>query len=181
MGKSESGAIWLDARRTSPYTLYQYLRNIDDDSVLTSLRRLTLLPLEEIAAFENVKGSDINRAKQLLAYEVVRLAHGSDAAGEAQAAAQSLFGGAERGGAPQAVLQIGDFDAAGNISILAVLVRAGLAKSHGEARRLVDQGGVFADERKITAATHVFSREDLQKTPVLLKKGKKGYCQITAE
>ncbi|MDR2647294.1 MAG: tyrosine--tRNA ligase [Oscillospiraceae bacterium] len=182
MGKTENGAVWIDKNRTSPYDFYQYWRNLADANVINCMKMLTFLPLEQIAEYESLSGSALNEAKALLAFEATKLIHGEENAQKAQDAARSLFaGGAECANLPSTALTASDFTDGGTIDILTALTRTGLAKSRGEARRLIDQGGVFADDKKIDSVAFAFAREDLQKSPVLLKKGKKGFHQITTE
>jgi tyrosyl-tRNA synthetase len=143
------------------------------------MKLLTFLPLEEIAEYEKLSGSALNQAKEKLAFEVTKLIHGQGEAEKAQAAAKSLFSGAGAGGSvPATVLAEGDF-AGSAIDIVTALVKTGLAKSRGEARRLVDQGGVFADDEKVGSIAFSIPREALEKAPVMLRKGKKGFHQIS--
>ena len=179
MGKTEKGALWLDPARTSPYDFYQYWRNVADTDVIRCMKMLTFLPLEEIAEYARLTGSAVNAAKEKLAFEVTLLIHGREEAEKAQAAAKALFGGAGEGGSiPTTVLTGGDFEG-GEIGIVTALTRAGLAKSRGEARRLIDQGGVFADDVKVDSIAFALPREALEKAPVMLRKGKKGFHQLT--
>jgi len=179
MGKTEKGAVWLNPQRTSPYDFYQYWRNVADTDVINCMKMLTFLPLEEIAQYAKLTDSAVNSAKEKLAWEVTKLIHGEEEAEKAQSAARALFGGgAGEGSIPSVTLSDADF-ANGEIDIVSALVLAGLAKSRGEARRLVDQGGVFADDAKVESIAFVISRMALEKAPVMLKKGKKGFCQIT--
>jgi len=178
MGKTEKGAVWLNAERTSPYDFYQYWRNATDGEVVNCMKMLTFMPLEEIAQYEKLTGSAVNQAKEKLAYEVTKLIHGEEEAEKAQAAAKALFAGAGEGGSiPSVTLADSDFTE-GQIDIVSALVLANLAKSRGEARRLVDQGGVFADDMKIDGISYAISKEAL---PVMLRKGKKGFCKLTVE
>ena len=175
MGKSEKGAVWLDPARTSPYDFYQYWRNVADADVVNCMKMLTFLPLDEIEAYAALKDSAMNRAKEKLAFEVTKLIHGEAEATKAQAAAQALFaGGGDSANIPATELTQEDF-AGGAMDIVSALVKSGLAKSRGEARRLVDQGGVFVDDVKADGIAFAITQEQL---PVLLKKGKKGYCRL---
>jgi tyrosyl-tRNA synthetase len=175
MGKTEKGAVWLNPARTSPYEFYQYWRNVADADVINSMKMLTFLPLDEIAAYETLKGSALNEIKAKLAFEVTRQIHGQQEAEKAQTAAKALFGGAQNSGSIPAVTLADEDFIDGAIDIVTALAKAGLVKSRGEARRLVDQGGVFVDDAKADTIAFVIRREQL---PVLLKKGKKGFCRL---
>ena len=178
MGKTEKGAVWLNAERTSPYDFYQYWRNTSDNEVIDCMKMLTFMPLEEIAGYANLTDSAINTAKEKLAYEVTKLIHGEPEAEKAQSAAKALFSGAGEGGSiPSVTLADADFTD-GAIDIVSALVLSGLAKSRGEARRLVDQGGVFADDAKVDGIAFAIAKDSL---PVMLRKGKKGFCKLTID
>ena len=173
MGKTANGAVWLDPNKTSPYDFYQYWRNIGDADVLKCLRMLTFLPLEQIDEMDKWEGSQLNTAKEILAYELTKLVHGVDEAEKAQAAARALFGGGgNKENMPATELAAADF-ADGQIGALALLVRCGLAVSNGEARRLIQQGGLAVDEKKVTDAAAAFPQELFAGEGVILKKGKK--------
>ena len=173
MGKTANGAVWLDPNKTSPYDFYQYWRNVGDDDVLKCLRMLTFLPLEQIDEMDKWEGSQLNTAKEILAYELTKLVHGVDEAEKAQAAARALFGGGgNKENMPATELAAADF-ADGQIGALALLVRCGLAASNGEARRLIQQGGLSVDEKKVTDAAAAFPQELFSGEGVILKKGKK--------
>ncbi|MDR2686746.1 MAG: tyrosine--tRNA ligase [Oscillospiraceae bacterium] len=176
MGKTEKGAVWLNPARTSPYDFYQYWRNATDAEVTDCMKMLTFMPLEEIAEYAALTGSAVNAAKEKLAYEVTKLIHGEEEAEKAQSAAKALFSGAGEGGSiPTVALTDEDFTD-GQIDIVSALVLASLAKSRGEARRLVDQGGVFADDEKVGGIAYTIAKDAL---PVMLRKGKKGFCRLT--
>ena len=180
MGKTVSGAVWLDPEKTSPYDFYQYWRNIADADVLRCIRMLTFLPLEEIDAMDSWEGSQLNRAKEILAYELTALVHGKEEAEKAEKAAKALFGGGS-GDADIPVVAIGAADMEdGAVSLVKILVKAELAKSNGEARRAIEQGGVSVDDEKIT---DVYAKIDASRLAdgVLLRKGKKQYRRIVAE
>ena len=180
MGKTVSGAVWLDPEKTSPYDFYQYWRNIADADVLRCIRMLTFLPLEEIDAMDSWEGSQLNRAKEILAYELTALVHGKEEAEKAEKAAKALFGGGS-GDADIPVVSIGAADLEdGAVSLVKILVKAELAKSNGEARRAIEQGGVSVDDEKIT---DVYAKIDASRLAdgVLLRKGKKQYRRIVAE
>ena len=175
MGKTANGAVWLDPNKTSPYDFYQYWRNIGDADVLKCLRMLTFLPLEQIDEMDKWEGSQLNTAKEILAYELTKLVHGVDEAEKAQAAARALFGGGgNKENMPATELAAADF-ADGQIGALALLVRCGLAASNGEARRLIQQGGLSVDEKKVTDAAAAFPQELFSGEGVILKQGKKGF------
>lgn len=172
MGKTANGAVWLDPAKTSPFEFYQYWRNVDDSDVLKCLRMLTFLPLEEIDAMEKWEGAELNRAKDVLAYELTLLVHGKEEADKAKEASRALFaGGANDADMPTTVLGADDLTG-GVIAVLDLLVRCGLTDSKSEARRLVLQGGVYADESTVKTIDTVFTEEQL-KAGVRLRKGKK--------
>ena len=173
MGKTAGNAVWLDANKTSPYDFYQYWRNVEDADVMKCIRMLTFLPLEQINEMDSWEGSQLNQAKEILAYELTRMVHGEDEAEKAQAAARALFGGGgNKENMPATELAAADF-ADGQIGALALLVRCGLAASNGEARRLIQQGGLSVDEKKVTDAAAAFPQELFSGEGVILKKGKK--------
>lgn len=177
MGKTESGAVWLDAEKTSPYEFYQYWRNVADADVIKCIKMLTFLPLEEIEPMEKWEGSELNRAKEILAFELTQLVHGTDEANKAQEAAKALFaGGANSENMPKTVLLDGDF-ADGGIDILSILVKAGMTASKSEARRAVEQGGVSVNGEKVTDAK-AFYTKDAFAGEFVVKKGKKNFQKI---
>ncbi len=179
MGKTEKGAVWLDPEKTTPYEFYQYWRNVDDADVVKCLKMLTFVPVEQIKEYETLEGSALNPVKALLAYEVTKLIHGADEADKAQNAAKALFSaGADSEDMPTTVLMDEDFENGGAI-ITAVMVKAGLAKSRGDARRLIEQGGVTLDDEKVTDFTYAIPHEKLEQGYVILKKGKKAFHKIT--
>ena len=151
MGKTQSGAVWLDPDKTSPFDFYQYWRNVSDADVLKCLRMLTFLPLEQIDEMDKWEGSQLNQAKEILAFELTKLVHGGEEAKKAQESARALFSGGNAAQMPEAVLTDEDFED-GGIGILRLLVKAGLASSNGEARRNVEQGGVSVDGQKVSDA-----------------------------
>ena len=179
MGKTQKGALWLDAEKTSPYEFYQYWRNIDDADVIKCIKMITFLPLEEIAELEKLEGAELNRAKEILAFETTKLIHGEEEAMKAQQAARALFaGGADSDNIPTTVLEDGDFTD-GSINIVDLLVKAALAPSKSEARRNVTQGGVTADGEKITDPAYLISKEDIAaKGEIVVKRGKKSFRKI---
>jgi len=179
MGKTEKGAVWLDPKKTSPYDFYQYWRNVDDADVINCMKMLTFIPIDEINEYSKLEGSGINRAKEILAFEVTKLIHGENEAVKAQEAAQSLFGNSSNTeNMPTTVLSEDDFED-GKVSIVNILVKSGLAKSKGDARRLIEQGGVTANEEKIESFTYCIAKERLENSYVIIKKGKKAFHKIT--
>ncbi len=181
MGKTVSGAVWLDPEKTSPYEFYQYWRNVDDADVIKCLKMLTFLPLEEIEAMESWRGSELNKAKEILGYELTKLVHGEEEAVKAQAAARALFAnGGVCGDIPTTSYPKAELDEGKDI--LTLLVDSKLASSRGEARRLVQQGGVSVNGNKVTAINISFTTADFNDDGALLiKKGKKAYHQIKAD
>ena len=178
MGKTASGAVWLDPEKTSPYDFYQYWRNVADADVLKCIRMLTFLPLEEIDKMDKWEGSQLNTAKEILAYELTKLVHGEEEAEKAQSAARAIFaGGGNHENMPSTELSDADFTD-GKIGLLDIMVKAGLAASKGEARRLVIQGGVSVNDEKITDPQQVYSSDEI-KNGMIIKKGKKVFHKIT--
>lgn len=178
MGKTQSGAVWLDPDKTSPYEFYQYWRNVPDADVLKCIRMLTFLPLEQIDEMDKWEGSELNKAKEILAFELTKLVHGEEEARKAEESAKALFGGAASMDSAPVVTVAADDLTDGRIDILSVLVKAQLASSRSEARRGVEQGGITADGEKITDVKHTFTEDEL-KSGILLKKGKKNFKKIT--
>ena len=180
MGKTASGAVWLDPEKTSPYEFYQYWRNVADDDVLKCIRMLTFLPLEEIDAMDSWEGSQLNTAKEILAFELTKLVHGEEEAAKAQAAAKAIFSGAaDLDNMPATTLADEDFTD-GVIDILDILMKAEITKSRGEGRRLVQQGGISVDDAKVTDFAMSFSKDALKEKPIVVKKGKKIFHKIEA-
>ena len=177
MGKTESGAVWLDAEKTSPYEFFQYWRNVSDADVIKCLKMLTFLPLEEIEAMERWEGSELNKAKEILAYELTQLVHGTEEAQKAKEAAAALFaGGANSENMPKTVLSDEQFTD-GTIDILTLLVASGMTASKSEARRAVEQGGVSVNGDKVADAKAVYTKEAFAEE-FILKKGKKSFQKI---
>ena len=173
MGKTASGAVWLDPNKTSPFEFFQYWRNVDDADVLKCIRMLTFLPLEEIDKMSGWEGSQLNEAKDILAYELTKLVHGEEEAEKARTASQALFSGAgDTEHMPTTELTNDDFGG-GSIDVLSLLVKCGLAASKGEARRLVQQGGVSVNDEKVSAIETTFGCEQFTGDGVIIKKGKK--------
>ena len=173
MGKTASGAVWLDPNKTSPFEFFQYWRNVDDADVLKCIRMLTFLPLEEIDKMSTWEGSQLNEAKEILAYELTKLVHGEEEADKAKAASKALFAGSgDTEHMPTTELTNDDFGG-GSIDVLTLLVKCGLAASKGEARRLVQQGGVSINDEKVAAIETTFGCEQFTGDGVVIKKGKK--------
>jgi tyrosyl-tRNA synthetase len=172
MGKTASGAVWLDPNKTSPFEFYQYWRNVGDDDVLKCIRMLTFLPLEQIDEMDSWEGSQLNRAKEILAYELTKLVHGEEEANKAETAAKALFaGGGDDSNMPTTELAA-DALTNGEIGILDLLLLCELVPSKGEGRRLVQQGGVAVDDVKVSSIDEKITAEKLQ-AGVKIKKGKK--------
>ena len=176
MGKTQSGAVWLDPNKTLPYDFYQYWRNVADADVLKCIRMLTFLPLEEIDAMDSWEGSQLNRAKEILAYELTKLVHGEDEANKAEASAKALFGNGANADVPQTELSESDF-VDGSLDICSILVLSGLVASKSDARRAVEQGGVAVDDVKITNVKESFKYDDF-KEGKLFRRGKKAFRKI---
>ena len=173
MGKTASGAVWLDPNKTSPYDFYQYWRNVGDDDVLKFIRMLTFLPLEQIDAMDSWEGAQLNQAKEILAYELTALVHGTEEAEKAQSAAKALFStGGDLSNMPTTILNADDFSD-GKIGALSLLVKCGLAASNGEARRLIQQNGVSMGDSKMSDPAAQFDMDAFAGDGVILKKGKK--------
>ena len=173
MGKTAGNAVWLDANKTSPYDFYQYWRNVDDADVLKCIRLLTFLPMEQIDEMAKWEGSDLNKAKEILAWELTNMVHGEEEANKAQDAARALFGGGgNKADMPTTELTNDDFGN-GEIGIMNLLVCCGLAPSKGEARRLVQQGGIAVNDEKVTDIDQKFGCELFLGEGVIIKKGKK--------
>ena len=178
MGKTENGAVWLDPEKTSPYEFFQYWRNVADDDVINCLKLLTFVPIEEIEAMEKWEGSQLNKAKEILAHELTKMVHGQQEADKALEAARAIFaGGTHSGDMPTTSLVSSDL-ADGAISVADLLVKTGLVPSKGEAKRLIQQGGVSVDDVKVSDFAAVIGKESFDKGQVILKKGKKIYHKV---
>ncbi len=176
MGKTVSGAVWLDPEKTSPYDFYQYWRNVDDADVIKCLKMLTDLSLEEIAEMETWKDSRINRAKEILAYELTKLVHGEEEARKAEETAKGLFStGGDLSNMPTTVLNQGDLP----VDIVTLLVKTGLAPSKSEARRLIQQNSVSVNGEKVSSIEAVYTAADLAENGLMIKKGKKVFHRVT--
>ena len=179
MGKTQSGAVWLDPNKTSPFDFYQYWRNVDDADVIKCMKLLTFLPLEEIQEMEKWEGSQLNKAKDMLAYQLTELVHGEEEAKKAQAGAQALFGGsADTAHMPCTELEESDFAEDGTIDLITLLVKSGLVPTRSEGRRAIEQGGVSIDGEKNTDIRHAMKKEDFQGEGVILKRGKKKFNKV---
>ncbi|MBO5092701.1 MAG: tyrosine--tRNA ligase [Clostridia bacterium] len=177
MGKTQSGAVWLDPNKTAPYDFYQYWRNVNDADVLKCIRMLTFLPLEEIDKMDSWEGSQLNKAKEILAYELTKLVHGEEEAVKAQSAAQSIFSAGGSDNMPEVKIEESDLRD-DKIDILSILVKAELVPSRSEARRAVEQGGVTIDGEKVTDIKKLYTRSELA-NGLVVRRGKKSYKKVT--
>ena len=180
MGKTQSGAVWLDPNKTSPFDFYQYWRNVGDADVLKCLRMLTFLPLEQIDEMDKWEGSQLNTAKDILAYELTKLVHGEEEAEKAREASKALFSGqGSLDNMPNHQLAEADFNEEGMIDILAVLQKSGLAPSRAEARRNVEQGGVSINGDQVKDIKKTFTKDDFGGDGMIVKRGKKNFMKVT--
>lgn len=178
MGKTEKGAVWLDAEKTSPYEFYQYWRNVGDDDVIKCMKLLTFVPMEQINEYAKLEGAELNKVKEILAFELTKMIHGEEEATKAQNAAKALFaGGADNSHMPETVLTDDDFTD-GSIMLLDMMVKAGIIKSKGEGRRLITQGGVSVNDEKATDPNMSFTANDFT-NEIIVKKGKKVFHKFT--
>ena len=181
MGKTASGAVWLDPAKTSPYEFYQYWRNVGDGDVLKCIRMLTFLPLEQIDEMDKWEGSQLNKAKEILAFELTKLVHGEEEATKAQEAARALFGGgADNANMPTTALTAEDLTD-GKVDMITLLVKTGIAKSRREGRQLIEQGGVSLNDEKVTDVNLTVAGDDIKANPAIIRKGKKVFHKITME
>ena len=181
MGKTQSGAVWLDPNKTSPFDFYQYWRNVADSDVLKCIRMLTFLPLEQIDEMDHWEGAQLNQAKEILAYELTKLVHGEEEANKAQEGARALFSGAgDTANMPTVTVTADDF-AERDMDIMAVLVKAGLCDSRSDARRAVQQGGVTVDGEKVTDIAASYKLDDFTGDGKVVKRGKKKFAKVIAE
>lgn len=180
MGKTQSGAVWLDPNKTSPFEFYQYWRNVADADVLKCIRMLTFLPLEEIDKMDAWEGSQLNQAKEILAFELTKLVHGEEEAVKAQESAKALFSAGNAANMPTAELMAEDFTE-GKIDILTMLVKSGLVPSKSEARRAVQQGGVAVDGEKVSDIYTEFTSSALAGDGIVLRRGKKNFRKVIAK
>ncbi len=181
MGKTAGNAVWLDANKTSPYDFYQYWRNVDDADVLKCIRMLTFLPIEQIQEMDAWEGSQLNTAKEILAYELTKMVHGEEEAEKAKQGARALFaGGGDTDNMPTTALAADAFTD-GAVSAIDLLMLTGLTPSRGEARRLIEQGGMSVDGEKVVGVNATVSKDAFDKGHVILKKGKKAYHKVTLQ
>ena len=178
MGKTQSGAVWLDPNKTSPFDFYQYWRNVDDADVIKCMRLLTFLPLEEIDEMAKWEGSELNKAKEILAYQLTELVHGEEEAKKAQEGARALFSGADTSHMPTTELSEEDFDKEGKIDLITLLVKAELVPSRSEGRRAIQQGGVSIDGEKLIDIYHTVEKDAFAGDGIVLKRGKKKFKKI---
>ena len=178
MGKTQSGAVWLDPNKTSPFDFYQYWRNVADADVLKCLRMLTFLPLEQIDEMDKWEGSQLNKAKEILAYELTNLVHGEEEAKKAQDGARALFSSGNAANMPTTQLTEEDLEE-GGIDIISLLQKSGLVPTRSEGRRAVEQGGVAVDGEKVTDIKTVIAKEQLEGDGIVLKRGKKNFRKVT--
>ena len=179
MGKTQSGAVWLDPAKTSPFDFYQYWRNVADADVLKCIRMLTFLPLEEIDAMDKWEGSELNKAKEILAFELTKLVHGEEEAVKAQNAAKAFFGAGPEAEIPTTELEDADFGENG-ADIISILVKAELVKNRSEGRRAVEQGGVVAGDEKVADVHRSFTKDEIG-DGIIVRKGKKSFRKIVAK
>ena len=178
MGKTQSGAVWLDPKKTTPYEFYQYWRNVGDADVLKCLRMLTFLPLEQIDEMDKWEGAQLNEAKEILAFELTKLVHNEEEAEKARETAKALFSSGEKdSNMPTTELTAEDL-ADGKIDIISLLVKSGLCPSRSDARRAVEQGGVEATGKKVLDFSLNFTADDLSGEGLIIKRGKKNYNRI---
>ena len=181
MGKTQSGAVWLDPNKTSPFDFYQYWRNVDDADVIKCMRLLTFLPLEEIDEMAKWEGSELNKAKEILAYQLTELVHGEEEAKKAQEGARALFSGADTSHMPTTELSEEDFEEEGKIDLITLLVKAELVPSRSEGRRAIQQGGVSIDGEKLTDIYHTVEKDAFAGDGIVLKRGKKKFKKISVK
>ena len=176
MGKTANGAVWLDPEKTSPYEFYQYWRNVDDADVINCIKMLTFLPLEEIKSMESWEGAELNKAKEILAYQLTELVHGKEEADKAETAAKSIFGGGGSENMPETVLTEEDFKD-GKIDAISILVKAGLVPSRGEGRRAIEQNGVAVNGEKVTDIHAQYDKNAFE-SEFVIRRGKKNFRKI---
>ena len=181
MGKTQSGAVWLDPNKTSPFEFFQYWRNVADSDVLKCIRMLTFLPLEEIDKMESWEGAQLNEAKEILAFELTKLVHGEEEATKAKEASHALFaGGANNANMPTVTVTAEDFPD-GELDIISVLVKAGLCDSRGDGRRNIQQGGVSVADEKVTDISTKYTLDDFKGEGLIIRRGKKKFAKVVAE
>lgn len=178
MGKTQKGAVWLDAEKTTPYEFYQYWRNVDDSDVIKCMKLLTFIPMSEINEYAKLEGAELNKAKEVLAYSLTELVHGKEEADKAQTAAKALFaGGSDDSNMPTTTVEDADFED-GKVTVLSLMIKAGMIKSNGEGRRLIQQGGISVNDEKITDVFTAVSKDDIA-NGIVVKKGKKVFHKFT--
>ena len=181
MGKTQSGAVWLDPNKTTPFEFFQYWRNVSDADVLKCIRMLTFLPLEEIDKMESWEGAQLNDAKEILAFELTKLVHGEEEATKAKEASHALFaGGANNANMPTVTVTAEDFPD-GELDIISVLVKAGLCESRGDGRRNIQQGGVSVNDEKVTDISTKYTLDDFKGEGLIIRRGKKKFAKVVAE
>ena len=181
MGKTHSGAVWLDPNKTTPFEFFQYWRNVSDADVLKCIRMLTFLPLEEIDKMESWEGAQLNEAKEILAFELTKLVHGEEEATKAKEASHALFaGGANNANMPTVTVTAEDFPD-GELDIISVLVKAGLCDSRGDGRRNIQQGGVSVADEKVTDISTKYTLDDFKGEGIIIRRGKKKFAKVVAE
>ena len=181
MGKKQSGAVWLDPNKTTPFEFFQYWRNVSDADVLKCIRMLTFLPLEEIDKMESWEGAQLNEAKEILAFELTKLVHGEEEATKAKEASHALFaGGANNANMPTVTVTAEDFPD-GELDIISVLVKAGLCDSRGDGRRNIQQGGVSVADEKVTDISTKYTLDDFKGEGLIIRRGKKKFAKVVAE
>ena len=181
MGKTQSGAVWLDPKKTTPFEFFQYWRNVSDADVLKCIRMLTFLPLEEIDKMESWEGAQLNEAKEILAFELTKLVHGEEEAAKAKEASHALFaGGANNANMPTVIVTAEDFPD-GELDIISVLVKAGLCDSRGDGRRNIQQGGVSVADEKVTDISTKYTLDDFKGEGLIIRRGKKKFAKVVAE
>ena len=181
MGKTQSGAVWLDPNKTTPFEFFQYWRNVSDADVLKCIRMLTFLPLEEIDKMESWEGAQLNEAKEILAFELTKLVHGEEEATKAKEASHALFaGGSNNANMPTVTVTAEDFPD-GDLDIISVLVKAGLCESRGDGRRNIQQGGVSVNDEKVTDISTKYTLDDFKGEGLIIRRGKKKFAKVIAE
>ena len=178
MGKTASGAVWLDPEKTTPYEFYQYWRNVNDADVIKCLKMLTFLPLEEIRKMESWEGAELNKAKEVLAHELTELVHGKEEADKAEAAAKAAFSGASSADMPSYDVTEAELTD-GSIDLISILVNAGLCGSRGDARRNIEQGGVTVADEKVTDSKKTYTKDELAGDGIIVRRGKKNFCKVS--
>ena len=181
MGKTQSGAVWLDPNKTTPFEFFQYWRNVSDADVLKCIRMLTFLPLEEIDKMESWEGAQLNEAKEILAFELTKLVHGEEEATKAKEASHALFaGGSNNTNMPTVTVTAEDFPD-GELDIISVLAKAGLCESRGDGRRNIQQGGVSVNDEKVTDISTKYTLDDFKGEGLIIRRGKKKFAKVIAE